>query len=87
MVEYAPTKTGNQPMKVEPIGFADVLPFARDARKEQVSFANPDGAEWYGIRMDGRLASFFCLVVGRKSARFKSNYTLPEMPTLKFLNF
>ena len=79
MVEYAPTKTGNQPMEVEPIGFADVKPFARDAMREQVSFANPDGAEWYGIRMDGRLVSFFCLVVGRKSARFKSNYTVPEM--------
>ena len=66
---------------VEPIGFAEVLPHRREAEREQVSFANPDGAEWYGIRDGGRLISFFCLVAGKgeRSARFKSNYTVPDM--------
>lgn len=67
--------------KVEPIGFAETLPHRRDAEREQVSFANPPGAEWYGIRDGGRLISFFCLVAGRggRSARFKSSYTVPDM--------
>ncbi len=66
---------------VEPIGFAEALPHRRDAKREQVSFTNPQGAEWYGIRDGGRLISFFCLVAGRggRSARFKSNYTVPDM--------
>ena len=60
------------------INFDDVKPFIVKAKKEQVSFENPPGAEWYGIFKDEKLVSFFCLVVKGKTARFKSNYTVPE---------
>lgn len=60
------------------ITFEEVKPFAATAKKERVSFENPAEAEWYGIFEDDRLVSFFCLVTKGKTARFKSNYTLPE---------
>ena len=60
------------------ITYDDVKSFATIAKKERVSFENPANAEWYGIYEDEQLVSFFCLVVKGKSARFKSNYTLPE---------
>lgn len=65
-------------MRVERISFEDVRPFIRLGLKEHVSFANPRGAQWYGIRMDDRLVSIFCLVLKNGNARFKSNYTLEE---------
>ena len=65
-------------MRVERISFDDVRPFIKLGLKEHVSFANPKGAEWYGIRKDGKLVSIFCLVIRNRSARFKSNYTLEE---------
>ena len=60
------------------IGFDEIQPFMSAAKKERVSFGNPDGAEWYGIEENDNLISFFCLVKGKTSARFKSNYTIPE---------
>ena len=64
--------------KVERISFDDVKPFIRLGVKEHVSFENPKGAEWYGIRDEGKLISIFCLVIKGLNARFKSNYTLRE---------
>lgn len=63
---------------LQKIRFDDVKPFSTAAKKERVSFENPAEAEWYGIFEGEKLVSFFCLVVKGKSARFKSNYTLPE---------
>lgn len=48
------------------------------AKKERVSFENPDGAEWYAIFKDDEMISFCCVVFHGKSARFKSNWTVPE---------
>ena len=63
---------------IQRIAFESVKPFAAAAKKERVSFENPAEAEWYGIFDGDKIVSFFCLVVKGKSARFKSNYTLPE---------
>ena len=66
-------------MKIQKISFDDVKPFANAAKKERVSFENPLGARWYGlITLDGDIVSFYCLVPKGKTARFKSNYTIPE---------
>ena len=66
-------------MKLVKISFEDVKPFASAAKKERVSFENPYGARWYGlITENGDLVSFYCLVAREKTARFKSNYTIPE---------
>ena len=65
-------------MRVVKISFMAVKPFIAAAKKESVSFENPVGARWYGIYWDGHLISFYCIVVKGKSARFKSNYTVPE---------
>ena len=64
--------------KVERVSFDDIKPFIKLGKKEHVSFENPKGAEWYGIKDNEKLISFFCLVVKGRNARFKSNYTLPE---------
>ena len=63
---------------LQKITFDEVKPFAASAKKERVSFENPAEAEWYGIYDEGKLVSFFCLVIKGKNARFKSNYTVPE---------
>lgn len=63
---------------LQKITFNDVQPFITMAKKARVSFENPAEAEWYGIFENDRLVSFFCLVIKGKTARFKSNYTLPE---------
>ena len=65
-------------IEIQKIQFDDVKPFSAAAKKERVSFENPAAAEWYGIFEDEKLVSFFCLVVKGTSARFKSNYTLPD---------
>lgn len=65
-------------MRVQKISFEDVKPFASAAKKEHVSFENPAGAKWYGIFNGDVLVSFYCIVLKGKSARFKSNYTIPE---------
>lgn len=64
--------------KIVPISFADVEPFIKEAKKEQVSFVNNPFCKWYGMAHDGCLVAFFCLMVKGKVARFKSNYTLPN---------
>lgn len=63
---------------LQKIAYDAVKPFITAAKKERVSFENPVEAEWYGIFEDEKLVSFFCLVVKGVSARFKSNYTLPD---------
>lgn len=60
------------------IQFDDVKAFETAAKKERVSFENPAAAEWYGIFDNEKIVSFCCLVIKGKSARFKSNYTLPN---------
>ena len=65
-------------IEIQKIRFDDVKPFSAAAKKERVSFENPAEAEWYGIFEDEKLVSFFCLVIKGTSARFKSNYTLPD---------
>ena len=65
-------------MKIHKIDYEAVKPFIKAAKKEHVSFGNPIGAKWYGIYVDGYLVSFYCIVIKGKTARFKSNYTIPE---------
>ena len=60
---------------VEAIQFSDVMPIVKEAKKHRVTFHNPAGAEWYGIKHDGEVIAVYCLVCNGKSARFKSNYT------------
>lgn len=65
-------------MRVQRIAFDAVKPFVAAAKKESVSFENPIGAKWYGIYWDGHLIAFYCMVFKGRTARFKSNYTVPE---------
>ena len=64
--------------EISKIDFSEVKPFISTAKKERVSFENPDGAEWLGIYDDGVLIAFCCLVFKERAARFKSNYTVRE---------
>lgn len=63
---------------IRKINFEDLSDLINKAKKERVSFANPIGAEWFGIYEDEKLVSFYCLVITKDKARFKSNYTVPE---------
>jgi len=65
-------------MRVVKISFLAIKPLMAAAKKERVSFENPTGARWYGIFDGDALVSFYCIVLKGKSARFKSNYTIPE---------
>jgi len=65
-------------MRVQKISFLKVQQYKSAAKKERVSFENPAGARWYGIFDGERLVAFYCIVLKGHSARFKSNYTIPE---------
>lgn len=65
-------------MRVVKISFQKVQQYKSAAKKERVSFENPAGARWYGIFDEDNLVAFYCIVFRENSARFKSNYTVPE---------
>lgn len=65
-------------MRVQKISFLKVQQYKSAAKKERVSFENPAGARWYGIFDGDVLVAFYCIVLKGQSARFKSNYTIPE---------
>jgi len=65
-------------MRVVKISFQKVQQYKSAAKKERASFENPSAARWYGIFDDDVLVAFYCIVPKGQSARFKSNYTIPE---------
>lgn len=65
-------------MRIQRIEFEEVMQYISAATKERVSFDNPLRARWYGIHDGDKLVAFYCLVLKGKTARFKSNYTIPE---------
>ena len=67
------------------VSFDEIKPFIKDAKKEQVSFVNNQFCHWYGMKHNGTLVAFFCLMVKGGTARFKSNYTVPAYRRNGFL--
>ena len=63
-------------INITKINFEDIN-FKKEAKKERVTFDNPNNAYWFGIYEDNMLVSVYCLVMSKNKARFKSNYTLP----------
>ena len=64
--------------EIKQINFEDVLKYRKIAIKEQVSFHNNNNCYWFGIFNSQQLISFYCLMINKNSARFKSNYTLKD---------
>jgi GNAT superfamily N-acetyltransferase len=56
-----------------------IKPFKTQCSKERVTLDNPSGSVWIAAFNDDKVIGFVCLVVTKaRSARFKSDYVLPE---------
>lgn len=65
-------------LKIEKIDFQELAGFINKAKKERVSFTNNNNCFWYCIRYENVIKSFYCLQITGVTARFKSNYTVPD---------
>lgn len=59
-------------------GFDEIKPLIAKGKKERVTFANPDGATWWGCFYDDVIIGCVCSVRKKGSIRFKSDYVLPD---------